>query len=211
LRGGLNGPAQLRDWLDANIYHGATMGDLARGPRVVLNATDIYNSTPFAFTQFFFDGICSDVRQVRVADAVAASMAVPVAFRPVLIESYGARCERVPDWVPRVLDQRDASANVQQTARAFLNYRGDTQAAQRYVHLSDGGVADNFGLLSSLLSMQVMRAAEGPPFPLTAREALQVRRVLVLVVTAEYVRPRTFQREATDAIGAQHVPRHGGG
>jgi NTE family protein len=74
-RGGMNGPAQLADWLDENIYDGAHMGDLGAGPRVVLNATDIYNSTPFAFTQFFFDGLCSDVRQVRVADAVAASMA----------------------------------------------------------------------------------------------------------------------------------------
>lgn len=201
LRGGLNGPRQLSAWLSENVYGDAVMGDLRAGPRVVLNATDIYNSTPFAFTQFFFDGICSDVRQVRVADAVAASMAVPVAFRPVLIESYGSRCERVPDWAPRVLDQRDASENLRQTARAFLNYRGDTNAGQRYVHLSDGGVADNLGLLS----MQVMRAAEGPPFPLTAREALQARRVLVLVVNAEYIRPRTFQHEATDAIGAQEM------
>jgi len=201
MRGGLNGPRQLSAWLADNVYGDATMGDMRAGPRVILNATDIYNSTPFAFTQFFFDGLCSDVRQVRVADAVAASMAVPVAFRPVLIESYTARCEGPPAWVPRVLADRDELENVRQTARAFLNYRGDTRAAQRYVHLSDGGVADNLGLLS----LQVMRTAEGPPFPLTREEALQARRVLFLVVNAEYVRPRTFQSEATDAIGATEM------
>ncbi len=197
-RGGMNGPEQLADWLDENIYRGARMGNLGAGPRVVINATDLYNSTPFAFTQFFFDGICSDVRQVRVADAVAASMAVPVAFRPVLIESYASRCEGPPAWTARVLADRGAGENARQAARAFQNYRGDTRAGQRFVHLSDGGVADNLGLLS----LQVLRAGDDLPSPLTAREALQARRVLFLVVNAEYVRPRTFQQRGTDAIGA---------
>jgi NTE family protein len=196
-RGGMNGPAQLADWLDENIYNGARMSDLGAGPRVILNATDIYNSSPFAFTQFFFDGLCSDVRQVRVADAVAASMAVPVVFRPVLMESYAPRCDGPPAWTTRILADRNAPENVRQTARAFQNYRGDTSAGQRFVHLEDGGVADNLGLLS----LQVLRDAEGPPAPLTAREALQARRVLFVVVNAEYVRPRTFQQRAGDAIG----------
>lgn len=200
LRGGMNGPQQLRSWLAENVYGNATMGDMGTGPRVILNATDLYNSTPFAFTQFFFDGLCSDVRQVRVADAVAASMAVPVAFRPVVMESYGGRCAGPPAWVPRVLADRGAGENVHQTAHAFENYRGDTAAAQRFVHLVDGGVADNLGMLS----LQVLRA-DGAPSPLTLREALQARRVLFLVVNAEYIRPRTFQQEGTDAIGAYEM------
>ncbi|MEZ5960180.1 MAG: patatin-like phospholipase family protein [Hyphomonadaceae bacterium] len=200
LRGGMNGPEQLRAWLAENVYGDATMGDMRAGPRVILNATDLYNSTPFAFTQFFFDGICSDVRQVRVADAVAASMAVPVAFRPVLMESYASRCAGPPDWTARVLADRGAGENVRQTARAFQNYRGDTAAEQRFVHLVDGGVADNLGMLS----LQVLRA-DGLPSPLTASEAMQARRVLFLVVNAEYIRPRTFQQEGTDAIGAYEM------
>lgn len=199
LRGGMNGPQQLRAWLAANVYGDAVMGDMRAGPRVIINATDLYNSTPFAFTQFFFDGICSDVRQMRVADAVGASMAVPVAFRPVVMESYAPRCA-APGWTARVLADRGAGENVRQTARAFQNYRGDTAAAQRFVHLVDGGVADNLGMLS----LQVMRA-EGPPAPLTAGEALQARRVLFLVVNAEYIRPRTFQHEGADAIGAYEM------
>ena len=201
IRGGMNGPAQLADWLDANVYGGARMGGLGAGPRVVINATDLYNSTPFAFTQFFFDGVCSTLMDVRVADAVAASMAAPVAFRPVLAESYAGRCDGPPAWTTRVLSDRGESENVRQAARAFQNYRGDTRAAQRYLHLTDGGVADNFGLLS----LQLMRAAQGPPSPLTSAEALQARRVLLLVVNAEYIRPRTFQREGTDAIGAYEM------
>lgn len=201
LRGGMNGPQQLRSWLADNIYGDATLGDMRAGPRIILNATDLYNSTPFAFTQFFFDGICSDVRQVRVADAVAASMAVPVAFRPVVMESYAPRCAGPPAWVPRVLADRGAGENVHQTAHAFENYRGDTAAGQRYVHLVDGGVADNLGMLS----LQVMRAGDDMPAPLTGTEALNARRVLFLVVNAEYIRPREFQREGTDAIGAYEM------
>src|SRR5690606_26228104 len=41
--------------------------------------------------------------------------------------------------------------------------------------------------------------------PLTAAEAMQARRVLFLIVNAEYIRPRTFQREGTDAIGAYEM------
>lgn len=200
LRGGMNGPQQLRAWLAENVYGDATIGDLGAGPRVILNSTDLYNSTPFAFTQFFFDGLCSDVRQVRVADAVAASMAVPVAFRPVVMESFASRCAGPPAWTGQVLAQRDLSENVRQTARAFQNYRGDTRAEQRFVHLVDGGVADNLGMLS----LQVLRDADRPPAPL-GPEAWHARRVLFLVVNAEYIRPRTFQQEGTDAIGAYEM------
>jgi NTE family protein len=130
LRGGMNGPQQLRTWLADNVYGDATMADMRAGPRVILNATDLYNSTPFAFTQFFFDGICSDVRQVRVADAVAASMAVPVAFRPVVMESYGVALRGAAAMDGACAGRSQcAGENVHQTARAFQNYRGDTSAA----------------------------------------------------------------------------------
>jgi predicted acylesterase/phospholipase RssA len=171
-RGGMNGPAQLATWLDDNIYHGARMSGLGAGPRIILNATDLYNSTPFGFTQFFFDGLCSDVGQVRVADAVAASMAVPVAFRPVVAESFASRCAGPAGWTSRVLADRAAGENVHQTAHAFQNYRGDTYAAQRYLHLVDGGVADNLGLLS----LQVLRAGD-ERHHCSRRARVRVRRV----------------------------------
>jgi NTE family protein len=201
LRGGMNGPAQLADWLDRELYRGAHMGALGRGPRVVINASDLYNATAFAFTPFYFDGVCSDLSQVRVADAVAASMAAPVLFRPVLAQSFpGAQCDDMA-WTSRVLADRTAPESAQATARAFLNYRGDGRARQSFVLLGDGGLTDNLGLLS----LSVMRMAEPAPAPLTAREAIQARRVLVLVVNAEYVRPRTFQQRATDAYGAYEM------
>lgn len=197
LRGGANGPHQLADWLDANVYDHAHMSAMNVGPRVVLNSTDLYNYTAFAFTPLYFEALCSDLGAVRVADAVAASMAAPVAFRPVLAETYPGSCAGPPAWTARVLADRNAPENVHATARAFENYRGGAPAAQRYLHLSDGGVVDNFGLLS----LMVAQAAGPAPAPLTVSEALRVRRVLVLVINAEYIRPRTFQRRASDALG----------
>lgn len=189
--GGINGPARLAEWLDSEVYRGAPMSALGAGPRVVINATDLYNATAFAFTPFFFAGICSDLDSVRVADAVAASMAAPVLFRPVLAESYPGSCADTPQWVARVREDRQAPEIARAAARAFDNYRDRADDRQRYLHLSDGGVADNFGLLS----LMVMHAAGPAPAPLEPREAVQARRILVLVVNAEYIRSeREFQR-----------------
>jgi NTE family protein len=210
LSGGMNGPEQLADWLDRNVYEGHTIAELTRGPRIILNATDLYNYTAFAFTPLYFDGLCSDVQRVRVADAVAASMAVPMIFRPVVARSYSddPSCSGTPDWVRRALADRTTPEDVRATAQAFRNYRAPSNdglpanfvhAGQRYVHLSDGGVVDNLGVSS----LMIMRAAEPAPSPLTRREAVGARRLLILVVNAEYVRDRTFQSEATDALGLQ--------
>lgn len=197
-RGGLNGPAQLSDWLDREVYGGAHMDAMTGGPRVILNASDIFNSTPFAFTPLFFNGICSDLARVRVGDAVAASMAAPVAFRPILVEAHPEACVGPPDWTARVLADRNQPETVRATARAFQNYRGIEPAEQRYLLLSDGGVIDNFGVTT----LRVLQAAEPAPSPLTEAEVLAARRIQVIVVNAEYLRAREIQRRGTDAIGA---------
>ena len=57
-------------------------------PEVWINASDLYNRTPFPFTPAMFEGLCSDISQVQVADAVAASMAVPLVFAPVVMQTY---------------------------------------------------------------------------------------------------------------------------
>jgi NTE family protein len=189
-RGGANGPARLAGWLDRELYGGARMNQLTRGPRVVINATDLANATPFAFTPLFFESVCADVARVRVADAVAASMAVPMMFRPVLARAHAERCDGRAEWTDEALQARATPELVRAAARAFRNYRQPER--QRYLHLVDGGVIDNFGLTS----LMVTRAAEPAPAPLTAREAVMSRRVLVMVVNAERERPIDWPRRA---------------
>ena len=49
--GGVNEDTRFRNWLDANLFEGATFSALLteRRPRIWINATDIYNGTPFVF------------------------------------------------------------------------------------------------------------------------------------------------------------------
>lgn len=181
MQGGVNGPDKLANWLDGEVYAGAQIRDFTNHPRVIINAADLYNGTPFAFAAPYFDAICSDLGSVRIADAVAASMSVPVAFRPIVVKLPGSDCPApMPEWVDRVKRDRAAPTLLRETVRAFEAYRDPTR--MKYLHLTDGGVADNFGL-SSLVTIR--RAAGKPYGPYSARDAVKIKRMVFLLVNAE--------------------------
>ena len=73
LGGGVN-DSQLTTWLDRNLFDGARFESFRedQAPRVWINASDIYNRTPFVFGKTAFDALCSDIRPYRIAEAVAA-------------------------------------------------------------------------------------------------------------------------------------------
>ena len=127
---------------DRKIFDGARFSDLQarNGPLVIINASDVESGTRFAFLQGYFDRLCSDLLSYPVADAVAASSAVPVLFEPVVLENYDT-CHS-PEPVASVED--DESPQLQQAAEGLKGYQ-DKQA-HRYVHLADGGLTDNLGL-----------------------------------------------------------------
>jgi len=181
MQGGVNGPDKLGDWLDKEVYAGAHMKDLTDHPRVIINAADLYNGTPFAFAAPYFQAICSDLGSVRVADAVAASMSVPMAFRPVVVQLPEGECPApMPDLVETTRRDRSSPALLRETAAAFRAYRDPSR--MKYLHLTDGGVADNFGL-SSLVTIR--RAAGKPYGPYSARDAVKIRRMVFLLVNSE--------------------------
>lgn len=198
--GGLNGPNRFANWLDREVLSGAAMADLSAGPQIWLNATDLYNGATFAFTPLYFDAICADLASMRAADAVAASMAFPMVFRPVLIEPHPEACAPLPSWSFAALHDRRASALEQVTARAFAAYRDP--ALLRYVHLGDGGIVDNLGLSSITL---LRDSATDPSAPLSASDAARLRRLTVLVVNAEKTRTADWQNQAQGPNGPQTV------
>ncbi len=201
LQGGMNGPDLLADWLDREVFSGARMRDIAARPRIVINATDLYSSTPFAFTPAYFQAICSDLSQVRVADAVAASMAVPIAFRPIVVKTYAENCPSpLPAWVAQAVKDRSAPMLLRETARAFQIYRDPSR--MNYVHLTDGGVADNFGL-SSLITIR--HASQTPYGPFSARDAVKIRRLTFLVINAEMSAAGDWARTAKGPGGVTMV------
>lgn len=182
LGGGLNDINNMGATLDREVFRGATFADLyrQRRPEVWINASDLYNRTPFPFIPPMFAALCSDLSQLPVSEAVAASMAVPIVFAPIVLKPYPEACaDPLPDWMQDPAQRRSAPALVQAFARAARNYR-DPQR-MRYVKVVDGGVTDNNGL-SSLLLANLMSTSPWGPF--TQVEALRLKKLLFLVVDA---------------------------
>lgn len=180
--GGINDASRFAGWLDQNLYEGATLADLYQPgkPIVWLNASDLYNRTPFLFSPVTFEALCSDPRKYPISQAVAASAAVPVAFVPIVLASFSDACSvPLPPWVDRVLADRSAGAQVRAFAQALKRYRDPEQI--RFVKLADGGITDNFGLSGVVIA----REAAGQPYsPLTRDRAVQLRRMVFVVVNA---------------------------
>lgn len=180
LGGGVNTDNKLRDWFNANLFHDATFADLAgRRPVTLINATDIYNRTPFLFSPQTFAAACSDIAQYPLAAAVAASAAVPGAFAPVVIETYPDRCQTpLPGWVTAAAANPHGSPLLQAYARGLTDIRS---GRVKYVKLFDGGLIDNYGLSG----ITIIRAGQTTPYgPLRPEEAFNLRRLMFLVVDA---------------------------
>ena len=197
--GGLNGEDRLAAWLDREIFDGAHMDALWRdgGPHVWLNAADLHNGAVFAFAPLYFDALCSDLAQVRVADAVAASMAVPIVFKPILIEPRRGSCAPLPPWVAAAQDPQ-ASALEHAAARTLASYRD--ASALGYVHLVDGGVIDNLGLSNLALARETAGNAYAPFAP---EAAVRLHRLSIFVVNAEPVRHESYQMRPNTPSGPQ--------
>jgi NTE family protein len=119
----------LQEVLDEKIFADITFAELPRRrPMVYINATDMRSGTRFEFSQDQFDHLCSDLNRVPLARAVAASMAVPLLMSPVTLWNH----------------RRDCPAAVQPVELPGMAARGN------YVHLVDGGLADNTGIRGAL-------------------------------------------------------------
>jgi len=199
--GGVNDASRLPAWLDRNLFDGATLADLfARGrPVVWINASDLYNRTPFLFAPTTFAALCSDPRTYPVSQAVAASAAVPVAFVPIVLASFPEACDvPLPPWVDRVLANRSAGAQARAFAQALKRYRDPGQI--RFVKLADGGVTDNFGLSGLVVARE---AAAQPYAPLPRDKAVRLRRIVFIIVNAGVGSKGEWARTVEGPIGAE--------
>jgi NTE family protein len=182
MAGGVNDSTGFPRWLDANLFDGATFGQFrAEGrPRVWINASDIYNRTPFVFGAATFNAMCSDLSKYPLANAVAASAAVPVAFAPIVIQTYPGKCDNpLPPWIARVRNDKSAPPLLSAYAKALSRYH---DGSMPYIKLLDGGLVDNFGLAG----FTIARLSSDTPYgPLNPKQAVKLRRALILVVDAK--------------------------
>ena len=150
-----------------------------RRPRIWINASDIYNRTPFVFGKAAFDAMCSDLlsatrsrkrwrrrRRCRWCSRRSCWKPIRAAARPTLPDVDRAR--------PRRPQCAAAVARLCAGDRQLPHRR-----SMRYIKLLDGGLVDNFGL--SGFSIALLSATR-PYEPLTPQQAARIRRVMFLIV-----------------------------
>jgi NTE family protein len=149
----------MQELLDEAVFHGKTFADLARQrPLVTLHATDMELGGRFEFTQDQFDLICSDLNALPLSRAVAATMAAPLIFSPVTLWNYRDHCP-----LPSI-------------------YEDMVPLHGRYIHLLDGGLADNTGVQTTLESV----SARGGIVELARLSGFKgIRKAVFIIVNAQ--------------------------
>ena len=171
------------EYYSENVFEKKTFADLSSvsRPLIIINATDMTYGIRMQFTQDFFDLICSDLATFPVGSACAASSAVPGVFSAITMRNYGGTCgydthgELRKRMKGRELSDR---ANfIARNVRPFLDSK-----KKPYIHMVDGGVADNLGL-RAVLDKLIMRGSLWNTIRGTKLEGM--RKLVFVIVNAE--------------------------
>jgi len=133
---------------DKTVFDSLTfqaLADKAKRPFLIINATNLYQGALFEFTGEQFNYIGSDILSYPVARAVAASSAFPFLLAPVSLVNYPFP----PDYeIPEAdkMAMKDYWINKERYFSAINNLIFSDKANHPYIHLMDGGLADNIGL-----------------------------------------------------------------
>lgn len=199
------------EFYDREVFGGGTYADvIARHTRpfVILNATDLSTGGQFSFIQDQFDLLCSDLSGVKLARAAASSSAFPGLLTPLTFQNYAGSCDySQPRWVNLALKDHKSRVNARRTDRAERRVAyaetetevdprtKSKQPVRKYIHLTDGGVADNIGLREPLTAI----AGTDNSWSVLRRINLeQVDKLVVIVVNAA-TNPAT-KRDKTPAV-----------
>lgn len=178
---------KLADTYERDLFHGKKLGDLADGPRVYLNSTNLATGNMFSFIAGAkgksemgeYELGFADASDFPLARAVAASSAFPPVFPPLRLDEkvykYAARCD--------------------------------------YVTLSDGGLYDNLGVnpgLAALNKLDYLLVSDGgKPYAIKSDPAESGAMVLKegLDIMMEQIRGLQFDRmEHRHKAGAGPCP-----
>ena len=136
------------EYYQNNLFHDATFADMIHPdrPMITINASDLGYGIRFSFIQEYFDLLCSDLSSFPVAQAVAASSAVPVLFNPVVLENFDSCSDMQLMGTSRVREHIEAmdEGNIPAMLAQLDTYRDKDK--RKYVHFVDGGITDNLGL-----------------------------------------------------------------
>lgn len=156
-------------------------------PFLIINATDLYQGARFEFTSNQFRYLGSDLNTYPVAWAVAASSAFPVLLSPISLYNYPLPGNSKMTEEDE-LAQDDYWLNKRRYYASQNRTLYDNIKEFPYVHLMDGGLADNLGLraIYDLYVRANIRARINNG---------QIDRFLVIVVNAKTEKPENFQKD----------------
>ena len=178
------------EYYDKILFDGAPYGDLlaGKGPLIHIQATDIVDGIHFGFTRYQFALICSDLAAFPVARAVAASAAFPGAFTTILLRNYAGQCgAKEEPWITQALEERDITRRTYHTAKQLSTYLDPE--TKPFIHLLDGGIADNLGIRAP---MELIAARGGARKTLKDLGLERMRRIATIIVNAETKKTREW-------------------
>ncbi|MGZ8727176.1 MAG: patatin-like phospholipase family protein [Aeromicrobium sp.] len=162
------------------LYRGRTFGHLRerpRGPDLLVTATDLTTGAPFEFTPEQFRLICADWASVPLSFAVAASSAVPLLLTPVTVPNHAGTCEGPALSLPAGGDDNYRTRLLRSTVESYRH------AEERpYIHLVDGGLADNLGM-RTIMDRLIVEGSISAGFQRTAPGS--IRKVVLIAVNSE--------------------------
>ena len=133
------------DYYNLKLFGGKTFKDLNKPghPLILINASDLTNGVRFSFVQEYFNLICSDIKDMPIGKAVAASSAVPILFNPVVLKNYQP-CENQASKQLKLAQQAVyRKLELEQAINGLSEY---VHTPYPFLHLVDGGITDNLGL-----------------------------------------------------------------
>ena len=180
------------------LYGGLTFGDVEQRPRhpqLFITATDMSLGAGFEFTWEQFALICSDLRKVPLSFAVAASSAVPLLLSPMTLKNYADQCPERRS--ASTVGQRAAAGDYR--ARLYRAHEISYTDAQRkpYIHLVDGGLADNLGV-QRLLDRALAGGGLRQTFSEVGIPPATIRKLVLITVNAE--RDPSFNIDMSDRV-----------
>jgi len=133
----------VAEYYNRHVFDGKNFGAFleGKGPMILINATDMSRGTRLSFSQFSFDAICSDLSKFSVARACAASSAVPGLLSPITLRNYAGQCGYFLPPQFETLSANYRQREMRENLMALLDSK-----EKPFLHLIDGGVADNLGL-----------------------------------------------------------------
>lgn len=168
------------EYYNLKLFGGKTFKDLNKPgrPLVLINASDLSNGVRFSFVQEYFDLICSDIKDLPIAKAVAASSAVPIIFNPVVLQNYQPCDNGVKQRLKGSLSYVKGN---EELINALSGLREYTDTHYPYLHLVDGGITDNLGLRAVYEAIEL---SGGPKSFLKKVNKSQTKHIVVISVDA---------------------------